>query len=59
MNDREAGCWVAGGLVAIAAGFLLLKVDDPFLFPLWGVAFLIGGSVATVVGVGVLLRLWR
>ena len=59
MNDQDAVCWVAGGLVAVCVGFLLLKVDDPFLLPLWGVACLIGGTVATVVGLGVLLRLWR
>jgi hypothetical protein len=59
MDDAAAGWCVAGGLAAIGGGLLLLKVDDAFLFPLWGVAFLVGGTVATVVGVGVLLRLWR
>ena len=59
MDDAEAAWWVAGGLAAIAAGGLLLRADDPLLLPLWGVALVILGTVATVVGVGVLLRLWR
>jgi hypothetical protein len=59
MDDEEAGWWVAGGSAAIGAGLLLLQTADPFLVPLWGVAFVVCGTVAAVVGVGVLLRLWR
>lgn len=59
MDDACAGWTVVGGLVAIAAGRLLLQTTDPFLATLWGVAFVIGGAVAALVGAGVLLRLWR
>ena len=59
MDNAEAAWWVAGGLAAIAAGGLLLRAGDPILLPLWGTALIVVGTVASAVGVGVLLRLWR
>lgn len=59
MSDEDAGWWVAAGLGQILVGLVLLDLTDPFLSTMWGIALLITGGTTTVVGVGVLLRLWR
>lgn len=59
MEDDKAGWFIAAGLGQTLIGMMLMNVDDPFLLTLWGVALLITGSVAIVVGAGVWLRIWR
>ncbi len=43
---------------ALALGLWLLDRNDPFLLTMWGVGLLILGIVATVLGLGLLLRIW-
>ena len=59
LSDREAWRAVNGGLVLVLAGSAVLRLDDPFLLTLWGLALLLIGGVTALVGTGVLLRLWR
>jgi hypothetical protein len=59
MEDDKAGWFIAAGLGQTLIGMMLMHANDPFLLTLWGVALLITGSVAIVVGAGVWLRLWR
>jgi hypothetical protein len=59
MNDDKASWLIAAGLAQTLVGMILVRVDDIFLLPLWGITFLLMGGVAVVLGVGVLLRLWR
>jgi hypothetical protein len=53
------GLGVAAGPGQTLAGMPLLRTDDPFLLTLWVVALLLFGGVATVVGTGAGLRIWR
>ena len=55
----RAESWLAAGMSSLAAGLWLLDRGDPFLLTLWGVGLAIIGIVATVLGLGLLLRLWR
>src|SRR5215218_6052302 len=50
LSDREAWRWVNGGLVLVLAGSAVLRLDDPFLLTVWGLALLLIGGVATLVG---------
>ena len=59
MKDDEACRWVAVGLVLVTGGLALLRLDGPFLVPLWGTALTLIGGVVAIVGVGVLLGFWR
>jgi hypothetical protein len=59
MEDDKAGWFIAAGLGQTLIGMMLMHANDPFLLTLWGVALLITGPVAIVVGAGVWLRLWR
>lgn len=51
--------WMAFGLATLAAGIWLLERDDPFLLTLWGTGLALIGLASTIVGAGMLLRLWR
>jgi hypothetical protein len=44
---------------SLAAGLWLLNRNDPFLLTLWGVGLSMLGIVAVVLGLGLLLRIWR
>jgi hypothetical protein len=44
---------------SLAAGLWLLSRHDPFLLTLWGVGLSMLGIVAVVLGLGMLLRIWR
>jgi hypothetical protein len=59
VTDDEACRWVAVGLVLLTVGLWLLRLDGSFLVPLWGTALTLIGGVVAIVGLGVLLRLWR
>lgn len=59
VSDEDAGWWVAAGLGQILVGLVLLGLEEPFLSTMWGIALLITGGSSAIVGVGVLLRLWR
>ena len=59
VNDEEACRWVAVGLVLLTVGLWLLRLDGPFLVPLWGPALTLIGGVVAIVGLGVLLGFWR
>jgi hypothetical protein len=59
MRDREAVWWILLGIILVITGFELVRVDAPMLASLWGVGFLIIGSVIGIVGLGVVLRIWR
>jgi hypothetical protein len=59
MRDREAIWWMVIGIVLLVAGFELLRLDAPMLASMWGVGLLIIGGVLGVVGLGVVLRIWR
>jgi hypothetical protein len=60
MDDGAAARCVAMGLLAIVLGLLLLVLfEDPILTTFWGVALILIGGVLSVLGLGVLLRLWR
>jgi hypothetical protein len=59
MRDREAIWWMVIGIVLLVAGFELLRLDAPILASMWGVGLLIIGGVLGVVGLGVVLRIWR
>lgn len=51
--------WIASGMSALALGLWLLDRGDPFLLTLWGVGLSIVGFVAVILGLGLLLRIWR
>jgi hypothetical protein len=51
--------WLNGGLVFLMAGLLLLDRGELFLVLLWGVGLSVIGTALSVVGAGLLLRLWR
>jgi hypothetical protein len=59
MDDDKASWLIAAGLAQTLLGMILVRINDVFLIPLWGIAFLLIGGVAVVLGLGVLLRLWR
>ncbi len=59
VNVPEGDTWLAAGLAALALGLWLLRQQDPFLMTLWAVGLMIIGTVATIVSVGMLLRIWR
>ena len=59
MADDDAWGWLTTGLALLLAGVMLLRLDDPFLFTLWGVGLALGGGAVALVGAGVLLRVWR
>lgn len=59
MTNDEAWWWLAVGQGSVAAGLALLRMDDPGLAAMWGVCFTLLGGVGTVVGAGVLMRLWK
>jgi hypothetical protein len=59
MREREAVWWMLLGLVLVITGFELLRLDAAMLVSMWGVGLLIIGSVLGVVGLGVVLRIWR
>lgn len=44
---------------SLAVGLWLLERGDPFLLTLWGVGLSIVGIVAVILGLGLLLRIWR
>ena len=51
--------WIASGMSSLAVGLWLLDRSDPFLLTLWGVGLSIVGIVAVILGLGLLLRIWR
>jgi hypothetical protein len=51
--------WLASGMSSLALGLWLTDRGDPFLLMLWGVGLSIVGIVAVILGLGMLLRLWR
>lgn len=55
----RADTWIASGMSSLAAGLWLLDRGDPFLLTLWGVGLSIVGIVAVILGLGLLLRIWR
>ncbi len=59
VNVPGGDAWLAGGLSALAVGLWLLRQQDPILLTLWGVGLTIIGVAATIVSVGILLRIWR
>jgi hypothetical protein len=59
MADREAYLWGIGGVLAAFLGWHLVQRSDLFLLELWGIGMLIIGGAFGVVGLGVLLRIWR
>ncbi len=59
MSVPRADTWIASGMSSLAVGLWLLDRGDPFLLTLWGVGLLIVGIVAVVLGLGLLLRIWR
>jgi hypothetical protein len=59
MREREAIRWMVLGIVLMIAGCELLRLDAPMLATMWGVGLLIIGGVLGVVGLGVVLRIWR
>jgi hypothetical protein len=59
MREREAIRWMVLGIVLMIAGCELLRLDVPMLATMWGVGLLIIGGVLGVVGLGVVLRIWR
>jgi hypothetical protein len=59
MRDQEAIGWMALGIILMIAGFGLLRLNAPMLASMWGVGLLIIGGVLGVVGLGVVLRIWR
>ena len=50
---------LAAGLLSVLGGVWLLRMDDPFLLTLWGVAALLFGAVLVVLSLGMFLRLWE
>jgi hypothetical protein len=50
---------LAAGLLSVLGGTWLLRLHDPFLLTLWGVAALLFGAVLIVLSLGLLLRLWE
>jgi hypothetical protein len=50
---------LAAGLLSVLGGVWLLRLHDPFLLTLWGVAALLFGAVLIVLSLGLLLRLWE
>ena len=59
VNVPGGDALLAAGLAAFALGLWLLRRQDPFLTILWGVGLMIIGTVATIVSIGLLLRIWR
>jgi hypothetical protein len=59
MADREAMAWGIGGALLAVLGTQMVERSDLFLMELWGVGLLVIGGALGVVGVGVLLRIWR
>lgn len=55
----RADTWIASGMSSLALGLWLLDRDDPFLLTLWGVGLSLVGIVAVILGLGLLLRIWR
>ena len=51
--------WIASGMSSLALGLWLMDRGDPFLLTLWGVGLSLVGIVAVVLGLGLLLRIWR
>jgi multisubunit Na+/H+ antiporter MnhG subunit len=50
---------LASGLLTVLGGVWLLRLNDPFLLAMWGVAALVFGAVLIILGVGMLLRFWE
>ena len=55
----RAESWLAAGMSSLAVGLWLLERGDPFLLTLWGVGLSIVGIVSVILGLGLLLRIWR
>jgi hypothetical protein len=55
----RADAWLAGGLAALAGGVWLLRLDDPYLFTMWGIGLVLLGSVAALLGIAMLLHMCR
>lgn len=55
---RADSC-IASGMSSLALGLWLLGRGDPFLLTLWGVGLSIVGVAGAVLGLGLLLRIWR
>jgi|GEM_PF-3976248 len=47
------------GMSSLAAGLWLTDRGDPFLLMMWGVGLSLIGVAAVVLGLGLLLRIWR
>ena len=54
-----ADAWIASGMSSLALGLWLTDRGDPFLLMLWGIGLSIVGIVAVILGLGLLLRIWR
>jgi hypothetical protein len=55
----RADAWIAMGMSSLAVGLWLTDRGDPFLLMLWGVGLSLIGIVAVILGLGLLLRIWR
>jgi hypothetical protein len=59
MKNDDAWRWLSIGLALILAGLTLLRLEDQYLFTMWGIGLITNGSAVALVGTGVLFRLWR
>lgn len=55
----RAESWLVAGMASTAVGLWLLEHEDPFLLTLWGIGLSIVGLAAVILGLGLLLRIWR
>jgi hypothetical protein len=54
-----ADAWLAFGLLSLAAGLWLLRVNGLMLVTLWGIGLTIIGTALTITSLGLFLRIWR
>ncbi|MGH2532539.1 MAG: hypothetical protein ACRDJW_09560 [Thermomicrobiales bacterium] len=59
MQSPNGWNWLNGGLVALFLGLFLLDRGELFLLLLWGTGLTVIGVALSVVGAGLLLRMWR
>ena len=59
LGPPRGDVWIASGMSSLAVGLWLTDRGDPFLLTLWGVGLAVVGIAATILGLGLLLRIWR
>jgi hypothetical protein len=59
MQTPNGWNWLNGGLAFLVLGLVLLHRGELFLTLLWGTGLTVIGTALSVVGAGLLLRLWR